>query len=354
MNAQLPLPLVDLDFVVAKTAPLWEEMRAQNLFVTGGTGFFGSWLLESFCHANRLLHLDAQVTVLSRSPEAFAWKCPHLASDRAVALIRGDVRNFAFPEGIFRYVVHAATESSGVSSAGVQREVLSSIIAGTERTLQFALAHGTRKFLLTSSGAVYGPQPSGITHLPETYLGAPDVLSIMSAYAEGKRLAELLCALYGQDGLECKIARCWAFCGPHLPLDRHFAVGNFIGDALAGGPIRITGDGSPRRSYLYGADLAVWLWTVLFQAPPLTPINVGSECDFSILDVAQTVAAAFDPAPGITLGKSPLPSTPPSRYVPSVARARDLLGLRETFTLRESIERTISWYRSTIPAAPER
>jgi dTDP-glucose 4,6-dehydratase len=171
----------------------------------------------------------------------------------------------------------------------------------------------------------------------------------MSAYAEGKRVAEHLCALYGpQYDLECKITRCWAFCGPHLPLDRHFAIGNFIGDALAGQPIQITGDGTPRRSYLYTADLAIWLWTILFQAPALTPINVGSEHDLSILEVAQAVANSVNPGIAIRLGRSPVLGKVPTRYVPSVARAKKLLGIHETIALQDAIQRTAAWYRANI------
>ena len=167
-----------------------------------------------------------------------------------------------------------------------------------------------------------------------------------SVYAEGKRTAELLCALYQRDSeLECKIARCWAFCGPHLPLDEHFAIGNFIGDILAGRPIQIEGDGTPRRSYLYAADLAVWLWTMLFRAPCLVPFNVGSANDVSILELAQAVAAAFDPKTEIHVARQAVPGANPARYVPSVGRAREVLGLQETIGLEESIRRTAAWYR---------
>jgi dTDP-glucose 4,6-dehydratase len=147
------------------------------------------------------------------------------------------------------------------------------------------------------------------------------------------------------NGFEAKIARCWAFCGPHLALDAHFAVGNFIGDVLAGRPIAIGGDGTPRRSYLYAADLAAWLWTMLFRAPALVPINVGSAHDVSIRELAEIVARTLALGTEIRVAKQAVPGAAPARYVPSVERAERLLGLRETVGLEEQIRRTAAWYR---------
>jgi nucleoside-diphosphate-sugar epimerase len=341
----------DLDLILRETETLWKPMRGQRIFITGGTGFFGCWLVESFCHINRELGLDASATVLTRSPAKFIAKAPHLAADPHLQLLAGDVRDFQFPDGEFPFVIHAATEASTRQAAEAPLEMLSTILAGTERTLEFAAAHGTVRFLLTSSGAVYGKQPSTITHLSEAYGGAPDPLDPSSVYAEGKRAAELMCSLYQKmTGIECAIARCWAFCGPHLPLDAHFAIGNFIGNVLRKEPILIQGDGTPRRSYLYGADLAAWLWTMLFRAPSLTPINVGSDKDVSIVELARKVAEVLDPDAVIRVAGSPIPGSPPSRYVPSVHRARELLGLEQTVNLEESIRRTATWYGTAAAA----
>ena len=189
-----------------------EELRGQRIFITGGTGFFGCWLLESFAHANARLALDATAVVLSRNPDAFRQKALHLFGNPSIHFVSGDVRKFAFPEGEFSHVIHAGTTSSAPVPP---LEMLDTITAGTRRVLDFAVACGANKFLLTSSGAVYGKQPPDMTHIPETYTGAPDPADPNSAYGEGKRAAELLCAIYHQQhGLEAKIARCFAFVGP--------------------------------------------------------------------------------------------------------------------------------------------
>src|SRR5580692_1413949 len=335
----------DLEWIAANTRGLWDELRGERVFITGGTGFFGCWLVESFCYVNYLFSLGARATILTRNPEAFANKCPHLASDSTLELVAGDVRTFSFPEGEFKYVIHAATEASAKQALEAPLEMLSTIIAGTERTLEFAVTHRARKFLLTSSGAVYGKQPADVTHIPESYGGAPDPANPANVYAEGKRISELLCALYQKTGrLDCKIARCWAFCGPHLPLDQHFAIGNFIGDVLAGRPIQIQGDGTARRSYLYTADLAVWLWTILFRAPALVPFNVGSAHDVSILELAQTVAMTLDPQTEIRVARQVVAGATPPRYVPCIDRAQQVLGLRQIIGLEECIRRTAKWY----------
>jgi nucleoside-diphosphate-sugar epimerase len=340
-----PVPFDDLDRILQGTGPLWEEVRGQRIFISGGTGFFGCWLLESFCHVNQVLGLDARATVLTRSPEAFAKKCPHLVSNPAITLHAGDVRDFKFPVGEFRYFIHAATEASARQAEEAPLEMLTTILTGTERALEFAASHGTEKFLLTSSGAVYGRQPSDLTHVPEDYTGGPNPLDPASVYAEGKRTSELMCALSQKTGkVECKIARCWAFVGPHLPLDIHFAIGNFIRDAMAGNPIHIQGDGTPHRSYMYAADLAVWLWTILFRAPALRAYNVGSEESISILDLARETRDVLCPDLKIIVDKQAKAGAAVSRYVPATLRAQEELGLTQLVGLREAIQRTAEWY----------
>lgn len=336
----------DLVHIHEQTQDLWAEIRGSRLFITGGTGFFGCWLLESFAWVNRQLGLDAAATVLTRDPATFARKAPHLAEDPAIRLLAGDVRNFQFPDGDYAYVIHAATEASLHQAQNAPLEMLSTIVDGTRRVLEFAKARGTRKFLLTSSGAVYGKQPADMTHIPESYLGGPDPLDPASVYGEGKRLAEQMCALYAANSeLECKIARCFAFVGPHLPLGTHFAIGNFIRDAMNAHPILIQGDGTPMRSYLYAADLAVWLWTILLKAPALTAFNVGSGNAVTIRELAGHVADAIHPGLEIKIARSAVPGAAPQRYVPSVQLAEERLGLRENIPLQDAIRRTAQWYR---------
>ena len=265
------------------------------MFVTGGTGFFGCWLLETFLWANDHLRLDASVVVLTRDGNAFGRKAPHLACHPAVTLHDGDVRTFEFADGAFSHVIHAATDSSPTLNHRDRLLMFDTIVDGTRRTLEFARRSGARRFLLTSSGAVYGRQPAELTHVPEEYAGGPDPANAGQVCAEGKRAAEMLCAVYADAHLQPTIARCFAFVGPYLPLDVHFAVGNFIRDALQGGPIRVSGDGTPYRSYLYAADLAIWLWTILLRGQSMRPYNVGSEAAISIADLAQRRRAAVHP-----------------------------------------------------------
>ena len=336
-----PLPKEDLEHVLAHTRPHWEHLRGGRIFVTGATGFFGIWLLESFAFANRSLDLGAKLVGLSRKQEAFYEKAPHLAQESSIALHRGDVRDFDFPQGSFTHVIHAGT----TSSAPVQpSEMLDTIVRGTKRTLEFAVAAGAKRFLFVSSGSVYGKQPSNITHLSESYRGAPNPMDPNSAYGEGKRVGELLCAMaHKEHGLETAIARCFAFVGPHLPLDAHFAIGNFIRNAIKGGCIKVK-DGTPCRSYLYAADLAIWLWTILFKGQACHPYNVGSDQEITISDLAQTVAS--------TLGGSVASSTsalkfssPATRYVPDVSRIEKELGLAPVIKLSGALQRVAVWLR---------
>lgn len=330
----------DLDGILLQTRHLWEEFRGHKIFLTGATGFMGCWLLESFAWACDHLALDTRVYALTRDPDRFAAKAPHLASHTSVVLVQGDVRSFTFPEGPFSHIIHGAAQPSAAASQPLQREI---IVEGTRHVLDFGRACGASKSLFISSGAVYGPQPPSCSHMPEDETAVARPLTVPSAYAEGKREAERLWREEAGPG-QRTIARCFAFMGPYLALDGQYAVGNFIRDGLKGGPIWVNGDGTPFRSYLYAADLVVWLFTILCRGAAGRAYNVGSEQAVSILDLAHAVAAAFSLQPTISVLQKPVSGALPPRYVPSTLRARTELHLQENFPLASAIQATVSWY----------
>jgi nucleoside-diphosphate-sugar epimerase len=350
-NSQLSSPLaLDLDYILHHTEELWEELRDAHIFITGGTGFIGCWLLESFAWANDKLDLHASALVLTRNYDAFQKKAPHLAAHRAIKFHAGDVRSFDFPEGEFSHIIHAATSTSAKLNDEDPLFMLDTIIAGTRHTLDFAAQCHARKMLLTSSGAVYGKQPSDITHVSEDYCGAPDPTDPHCAYGEGKRAAELLCSLYARKyRIETKIARCFAFVGPYLPLDIHFAIGNFIRDGLNGGPIQVNSDGTSYRSYLYAADLAIWLWKILFTGESCRPYNVGSEEEVTIARLAHIVAQCFEQPVEVQIAKLPDPNKPPERYVPSTKLAREGCSINEIVSLGDAIKLTLQRFSERVP-----
>lgn len=336
----------DFDDIGEQTAVPWEALHGARIFLTGGTGFFGIWLIESLIRVNRRFNLNIQAMLLSRDKTTFLAKNPHLAGAPELIFLQGDVRDFDFPNSSFTHIIHAATTSS-VRLNHEQPDLMQDVIVrGTSRVLELAARSGTvRKILFVSSGAVYGRQRPEISHIAEDDSGLQAPLERFSAYAAGKREAERLCGKFATKGLPVTIARGFAFVGPHLPLDTHFAIGNFIRDALCGGPIEVCGDGSPYRSYLYASDLAIWLWAILIKGSPGRAYNVGSERRVSILQVAQLVAKEVYPGAKVVVAQASSPSRPVEQYVPSTARARSELGLCETVSLESAIRRTAAWAR---------
>jgi dTDP-glucose 4,6-dehydratase len=335
----------DLDSILDQTRDLWAGLQGKRIFLTGGTGFFGCWLLESLIRASEKLGVSVGATVLTRNPDAFRSRVPHLAANPAIRFHAGDVRNFEFPREEFSHVIHAATP---VESAVILRDspaALEMICQGTRRALEFARQCGAKRFLLTSSGAVYGRQPENTPFLDEDFTGAPNPLHPDSVYAEGKRVSERYCAEYQSNfGIETLIARCFAFIGPYQSLDAGFAITDFIRNGLEGAPIQVNGDGTAHRSYLHASDLTTWLWTILAKGKPGRAYNVGSDQPLSIAEVAREVAAAF--GVDFKIAKKPVSGGPQERYIPSVQRAKAELGLKQSLGFKESLSRTVKWYRN--------
>ncbi len=319
---------------------MWRELAGSHIFITGGTGFFGIWLLESIAAANDTLGVGVGATVLSRDPGPFLARMPHLASRNEFAWLCGHPANFSYPDTTHDYIVHLATATSAHLGQTNPIEMLHTKLASIRHVLGYAHRAGVRRMLVTSSGAVYGPQPPELSHIPETYTGAPAPLNPASAYGTGKRLVEQICALTPE--VDTVIARCFSFIGPHLPLDARFAAGNFLRDALAGGPIVVRGDGSAVRSYLHAADLTIWLLTMLVRGKARRAYNLGGDSPVTIGELARLAADCGGKQATVTLTESRT-AAPISIYVPDVARAAAEFGLSPTIDLKEAISRTMGW-----------
>ena len=340
-----PLPKDDLEDIVKRTLDFWPKLKGQNIFITGGTGFFGHWLVESFLEANDRLALGAKAYLLTRNINNVFERSPHLSKRNDLVWIEGDVATFNFPEGIFPYVIHAATDTyaKGVKESPVS--IIATIVNGTKRVLEFAKQAQTHALLYVSSGAVYGPQPVGCLRLHEDMPVIDENDITNTPYARGKVMAEKLCAQFTKEtSISIKIVRCFAFIGPLLPLDKHFAIGNFIRDAINGIDILIVGDGTPQRTYLYASDLTVWLWCVLDRGISLKPYNIGGYNIYSIREAAEVVKELATYKIEIIITKKSNQGLFVSKYVPFVQRICSELNVNETVDLKSAVLRTIKWH----------
>lgn len=321
---------------------LWLSLDKKSIFITGGTGLFGKWFLTALLDANKRLGINIKATVLSRQPESIIKKSPKIFINDHIQLIKGDVESFHFPQAKYDYILHMATTSARETFEGERSiDKFHMLTKGTERILNFANMCGAVRFLFTSSGVSYGEYPSEIRLVPETYLGAPDVLNTASGLGQGKRAAEFCCSYYAEQyQFDYVIARCFSFIGAGLPLDIHYAIGNFIQDALYNKEIVVNGDGSQMRSFLYLADLVHWLLMLLVKGQSGRIYNVGSDQETSINDLAHLVRDQLAPSKKvIVLGDKNPDAGNFNRnwYVPNIERARTELGLDVWTPLSEAI-----------------
>lgn len=337
----------DLEEILERSRGDLLHLRQQRIFLTGATGFIGRWLLEALFHSNDRLALQTHVTILTRNPRRFVEAAPALASRSDLQIIEGDICDETIVErvGTFDAVIHAATPASAEVNRLQPMLMLDTIILGGKNALQIASRTPGAPFLFTSSGAVYGRQPAEIQRVHEDYQGAPDVLAPETAYHEGKRVGELQCAIAAESmGVSAKIARLFAFIGPFLPLDRHFAAGNFIRDALTNDAIKVRGDGTTIRSYLYASEMIMALLAVLVRGATCRAYNVGSDRAITIAALAQTISAASLRRPPVMIEKAPAVYRSHDRYVPSIARISEELGFSSAIGLEEAVRRTLAFY----------
>lgn len=334
----------DLNLIFDHTSNYWKRLENKTIFITGGTGFFGIWLVMSFVFINRKLNLNSKIILLTRSKSKVLTKYEWLNEYSEINFIEGDIVDFDFVSEDVHYIIHAATEASVKLNIEEPLAMFQTVVNGTKRILDFAKIKKVESFLYTSSGAVYGVQPGVRDNISEDYCGAPNPSDETSVYGEGKRMAEVLCAIYHKHyGIPVKVARCYAFIGPFLPLDSHFAAGNFIRNKINGEDIIINSDGSSVRSYMYSADLVIWLWTILFRGGNNRPYNVGSDKAITISQLAELISQNSKIKETKVIINSSNSANCGSRYVPNTNRAKSELNLWVYTDVENAVNKTIKF-----------
>lgn len=312
--------------------------------LTGATGFVGTHMLESVRHARSRTGVDVRVVAPARNPASLRARLPWTKDAPWLEVIPGDIHHFAMPPGAIDLAIHAANTASPGEIADDPNGIARMVVEGSTRVFAAGAAGGARRVLQLSSGSVCGAHFAPSKPIAEDDPGEPQGDGPADRLARAKREAEqaLLVAAGQPDAPAIVFARGFALCGPWLPLDSAFAFGNFLGAAMRGGPVIVSGDGTPVRSYLYSGDMVVWLWTLLLKGAAGRAYNVGSAHAVTIGELAHRVAALLGGS--VEIAAVPSPGAHAHWHVPDLARVRAELGLEETVPLNDAIVRTAQWW----------
>lgn len=336
----------DAQLVVDGRTGLLNPLRGKHLFVSGGTGFLGTWLLEILSVLNHDFGFGTQVTVHSRNSLAFAERWPHLGKHSWVRFLEGDVRNLSDLPRDINFLIHAAAITDRRYFATQPTAVAETNIFGTARILKACLwLENLEKFTLLSSGLVYGTQPWESERIQENYMGPLRCNETMAVYAESKRAAEIFAqAAISESRLPVVVLRPFAFVGPFQSLELPWAVTDFIRDSFNGGPIRIMGDGLTVRSILYGSDFAYSVLAATASATARSIYNLGSPDPVDLMSLATMITRAFSPSPEVQTRVGQI-GHDRNRLVPDTSAFERDLKFRVTVPLEAAIQKTIDWHR---------
>jgi dTDP-glucose 4,6-dehydratase len=314
--------------------------------ITGGSGFIGTWLTLSWVFAHKKFGGNGRLLVTSRNSASNRHLIDSIHPSAPVTYVDSDIREFVIPpEFQNSLLVHAATPASDELNRSDPDLMLSIIVDGQKQLLRESTRINVKRFLFLSSGAVYGPQPLDLPNLREEMFNVVDISSSNSAYSKGKRLAEEMGNKASTESdLHFVTARLFAFLAPYLPMDTHFAAGNFLSQATSNSKITIRSGGGSQRTYQYGSDMVSWLWTLLVRGQVGDAYNVGSDQEVSILGLAQTIQNQVSPRVDLEVLGVDTPENV-SRYVPSIEKMKHQFGLTNHVALESAIRKTESWLR---------
>lgn len=319
------LDSTDLQEISDRTRLIHENFRDARILILGGTGFLGSWLIEAFLKIQSDSNLKCEIYAPVRSPQKLSFLendflnvVPHdFSKDR-----------FQVEAGNFDYVFHALTPTVTGD--------FDPILEITKRLFEdIETWHSQPKFIHLSSGAVYTETVSSrgpIVEQKVTY--SPD----LGNYGKLKWEIEEIVNDYTKKGVVRGInPRLFAFAGPRLPLDAHFAVGNFMRQGLSGEDVAVSGNRNTVRSYLHPVDAITWLIKSSL-VKSLDILHIGSSIGLTMAEIAEKVSQILN----VGCRLEPTDQLP-SLYYPSNSISREILGVSEEVDFENSIKRWKLW-----------
>jgi nucleoside-diphosphate-sugar epimerase len=323
-------PEEDIKAVYGSCGDIWPKLDGSQILVMGGTGFIGQWLVASLGYAQLAGH-TINITVLSRDPRTHLKKFS--SESFQISWIEGDVsKPLNLDVEKYEFIVNAATPSSAMTGAVIPSYVYDSIISGNSKVLNGLHNHALR-YIYLSSGAVTQLEKSEL-NFERDMCERQHLDTLGSAYSHGKRFAEIdIARTRDAFGLNAQSLRLYAFAGPGLPLDQHFAAGNFMRNYLTADSIEIKGNPKTQRSYMYPTDLVTHIAKSLISNETETR-ELGSTEVVSMMQLANLISSSRNP-PLITVGDL---SQPVSSYFPTSDKV-----LAQTINLDESIRRWKEW-----------
>ena len=307
-----------------------------RVLVTGGAGFLGSHMSDF------LLARGFDVIAVDNFYTGSKINIEHLEIEAKFELIRHDITFPLYLE--CDLIMNFACPASPVHYHRNPSQTMKTNVHGAINMLGLAKRLHIPIFQASTS-EVYGDPE--LTPQPETYWGRVNPIGPRACYDEGKRAAETLFFDYHrQFNLEIKVARIFNTYGPRMAIDDGRVVSNFIVAALQGKDITIYGDGTQTRSFCYVDDLISGLYRFVFESQNTGPMNIGTEFEFTMKELADLVIELTDSKSKIVY--SPLPQDDPKQRKPDLNLAKKLINWQPTISVRDGMQATIEYFKTIV------
>ncbi|MGE5515228.1 MAG: NAD-dependent epimerase/dehydratase family protein [Bacteroidota bacterium] len=344
--------------VVDRLGRLLEPLAGSRVLVTGSAGFLGAFFLDVLDAFNeRHARNPAQVTGLENFMVGPPERISHLLGRPWLTLRTGDVSVPSEIDGVYDYIIHAASIGSPSIYRANPLQVIAANVQGTWNLLE-AARKGARGMLSFSSSEVYGDP--AVVPTPESYHGNVSFTGPRACYDESKRLGETLCATYFRlHRVPVKVIRPFNVYGPGQRLDDGRIIPDLLRAALAGGPLVLFSDGGATRSFCYVSDFTeACMMLMMMPEADGEAFNVGNAEEVSIATAARTMAdIAASPALPVLFESSAEGAylvDNPQRRCPDLTKLHRLTGFTARVPLREGLTRSLDSYREEQDPLPQR